>query len=39
VDGKELLRIVQSADPNAELGAAGVEVRLHRVKILAALGV
>ncbi len=39
LDGAELARIARAPDPNAELLAAGVSARLHRVKLLSALGV
>lgn len=39
VDGAELARIATAADPDAELQHIGVSARLHRVKILVALGV
>lgn len=39
IDGAELARIARASDPDAELLAAGVSARLHRVKLLSALGV
>lgn len=39
IDGDKLARIARAPDPDAELLAAGVKARLHRVKILSALGV
>lgn len=39
IDGAELARIARSPNPDAELLAAGVSARLHRVKVLSALGV
>lgn len=39
IDGAELARIARAPNPDAELLAAGVSSRLHRVKLLSALGV
>lgn len=39
INATDLARIVRSSDPNAELLAIGVGARLHRVRILSALGV
>lgn len=39
IDGAELARICRAANPDAALRAAGVGARLHRVKLLSALGV
>lgn len=39
IDGAELARIARSHNPDAELLGAGVSARLHRVKLLSALGV
>ena len=39
LDGAELARLTRAPDPDAELAAAGVSARLHRVKLLSALGV
>ena len=39
IDGAELARIAHASDPDAELLEMGVSARLHRVKLLVALGV
>ncbi|CAM9103253.1 unnamed protein product [Pylaiella littoralis] len=39
IDGTKLSRIARAPNPDAELLAAGVSARLHRVKLLSALGV
>lgn len=39
IDGAWLARIVRASDPDAELLAAGVCARLHRVKLLSVLGI
>lgn len=39
IDGTELARIARAPNPDAELLTAGVSARLHRIKLLSALGV
>ena len=39
IDGAELARIASASDPDTELLDIGVSARLHRVKLLTALGV
>ncbi|CAM9929921.1 unnamed protein product [Ectocarpus sp. 12 AP-2014] len=39
IDGARLAKIARASDPDAELLAAGVCARLHRVKLLSVLGI
>ncbi|CAM9207477.1 unnamed protein product, partial [Hapterophycus canaliculatus] len=39
IDGAELAKVCRAANPDAALRAAGISARLHRVKLLSALGV
>ncbi|CAB1118019.1 unnamed protein product [Ectocarpus sp. CCAP 1310/34] len=39
IDGTRLAKIARASDPDAELLAAGVCARLHRVKLLSVLGI
>lgn len=39
LDGSDLAKIARAPDPDAELLAIGVSARLHRVKVMTALGI